>query len=477
MHERDLSIRDRSKNGSNIRRLAVRVRMVHARHRSRIRRGGWAALSQLISSATNFSVAIVLARELGPRGYGAYSLAFAAWLLCMGFSRALLTQPYVVLSSPLLGDKRAWRRDTESAAGSLIALGVVVSAGIVTVVSVTGGLSQPSGRAIAALGAFLPTLLLQDLWRFAAFSCGRPALAALLDGIWAATLGSLLGTLAMFGTLSAVSGVVTWGAGALVAALAGAVLLRTSPVLAIQRNHEWLRRALSLGGWNVLCQALYSAGTQFVVFFLGWQLGVGSIGGLRSVQNLMVPVTLLAAAGDMYALPAASRRAATPGSRDLLSYAAKYSIGLAGLVAFWGFALAVLGASILGHLFGSDFREYSDLIAPVALTSVFSVAGSGATMGLIASQAGRRLASTLVPGTAAKIALVAVLAPIAGVRGAAWGLACASAVHTATLWFSFTRSERQRRGADDADHVPVPRSVSESHAARNEKKVQDVTSA
>src|SRR3954467_3702003 len=63
------------------------------------RQGAWALVDQILSSATNFAMAIIVARLLPPKGYGSFALAIAAWLTLLGLVRAALVHPYVVAAA------------------------------------------------------------------------------------------------------------------------------------------------------------------------------------------------------------------------------------------------------------------------------------------------------------------------------------------------------------------------------------------
>ena len=50
------------------------------------RRAGWGVADQALSSLTNFAVGVFVARQLGPTEFGAFSLAFATYLLALNAS-------------------------------------------------------------------------------------------------------------------------------------------------------------------------------------------------------------------------------------------------------------------------------------------------------------------------------------------------------------------------------------------------------
>src|SRR6188472_939917 len=74
-----------------------------------------ALADQMLSSATNFALGFVIARTLGPVDFGAFNLAFAAYLIALGSSRSMNTDPLMIRYSA--GSAARWRTGTSSATG------------------------------------------------------------------------------------------------------------------------------------------------------------------------------------------------------------------------------------------------------------------------------------------------------------------------------------------------------------------------
>ena len=56
-----------------------------ARTATVVRSGAWALVDQAFGSLTSATVAIAVARTASPSAFGAFSLAFTAYLICYGF--------------------------------------------------------------------------------------------------------------------------------------------------------------------------------------------------------------------------------------------------------------------------------------------------------------------------------------------------------------------------------------------------------
>ena len=137
---------------------------------------GWTVLDQGLSAASNLLVSVAAGRAGGEQLLGEFTIAFSLYLLGMGFSRALFSEP--LLSLPVQGGQRP-----ERAAVTCVGLAAVAAG---TAIALAGMLFSSS--VVVALGVVLPALLVQDLLRFAAIRVRRARRAAALDGIWVLAL-------------------------------------------------------------------------------------------------------------------------------------------------------------------------------------------------------------------------------------------------------------------------------------------------
>src|SRR3954447_4115873 len=60
---------------------------------------GYGLLAQTFSAATNFGLVVIAGHVLGASGLGTLLIGFAAYVLLLGFLRALLTEPLLASSS------------------------------------------------------------------------------------------------------------------------------------------------------------------------------------------------------------------------------------------------------------------------------------------------------------------------------------------------------------------------------------------
>jgi O-antigen/teichoic acid export membrane protein len=400
--------------------------------------GAWALIDQLLSSGTNFAAGIVMARTLGPAGYGSFALAFGAWLLVMGFGRALITQPYMVTESGRPDPE--WKTATSSAAGATLVLGVAAGV-LLLAVGFVVGVRSPTGVALVAVGVIVGPVAIQDFWRFAAFSQQVPRKAAANDAVWAVAQAAALGTLIAVDMLTPATAVAAWGAGALAGAVYGIWQFRVWPTFG-RSLRVWVHKIAALGGWFALSGAVYQVGSYAVLIMLGASLGRAALGGLRSTMNLFAPAQLVAISGESIMLPTAARMVRNGRVADLRSACMVYSLVLATSFAVAGGALLLFGPIIYRLVFGNEFTEYATLIPPILTQTVAGALASGPSVGVRALAEGRKLAGIQTASSFAKVVLVAAALPL-GLTAAAWGIAIAETGRAGISWVVFRSALRR----------------------------------
>ena len=400
------------------------------------RQGGWALADQILSSATNFVTSLVVARLLAPAAFGSFALATAAWITVVGLSRAVFVQPYVVEASR--DDEGAdWAQVTRHASGTVLVCGAVGGV-VLAVVGVVLGARTPTGSAFLILSILTPFLLLQDFWRFAAFSRRAARTAAANDALWAVVQ---VGCLALILPGHRTPGVAMgcWGAGAAAGAAFGMFQFRLVPSFS-RAAYGWARRIVKVGRWFGLANGFYAAGTQLVAIIVAAGAGSAGLGGLRGVQTLLGPGQLVAQSADAVSLPAASRRYRAGGNEALTAFAVRYGIILTAVLGGYGLILTAGGSSLLRLTLGPSFAKYDTLILPLSLGMVATAWSLSGGVALRSTLAGRQLAQGEALGACAKIGLVALLVALYGVQGAAWGVFVGSAMHAAALWWMYRRT-------------------------------------
>jgi FkbM family methyltransferase len=400
--------------------VAIEISRPLGRRGSGSRSFAWAAASQGASSATNLALTLLAGRVLGPSGLGSIFVGFACYLLALGFQRALITDPLVTSSAALDGDRR--RLETGSALtfcmlGALVASALVAATGA----AVPGGV----GRGLLLFAPFLIPALLQDFWRVVLFRDGRGAAGASNDALWLLVMGA-------FAPLAVLSGagwaiVACWGAGAAAGAFAGVLQTSARPERPRAALAWWRAKAWPLGRWLGAEGILWAVASYGTIFMLAGLVGARGLGGLRAVQSLFAPLALLAPAVSLPGLPALSRElGSSAGAARRL--AVRLALGVGGVAVAYASLLVLGGDTALRVVFGVPFAGFADLVWPLGAAQILAVSPVGFVLLLKAQRRGPALVLARTVGLVASFGTVWALAAIAGLRGAAWGLAVGALV-------------------------------------------------
>lgn len=401
---------------------------------------GWAVADQGITSLTNFLVGVFVARSLGPTEFGAFSVAFATYQIGLNASRGLATDPLLVrYSDAKLAD---WRRAVAGSTGMAIAVGIVGGAACAGLGIVMSG---PTGLAFVALGITLPSLLLQDSWRFAFFSAGKAGHAFANDVLRAVVLLALLGLVVASGRSSEFWFMLAWGASATAACVAGAAQARLLP--RVRLAAEWLRRHRDLCSRYLAENLTITGGTQLKFYGAAAVAGLAVVGALRAAELLFGAVYVVTQGLGLMAVPEAVRLLRRSTSK-LRQFSLLISALAGGGAIACGAVLLVVPDSLGERVLHDSWAPAANLIVP---TTVF-VAAFGVQMGAWAglralAAASRSLTSQ---GVGSVISLVGVLigAAAAGTTGAAWGIAVAAVLSTTFWWWQFRLGLRAFQAQD-----------------------------
>ncbi len=402
-------------------------------------RAGWGVADQALSSLTNFAVGIYVARSLGPRGLGAFSLAFATYLIALNASRGLATDPLVVRYSG--AEPAAWRQAAARATGVATTVGIAAGAASVAVGML---LSGQTGAAFVALGVMLPGLMLQDSWRYAFFSAGRGGQAFANDLVWAIALFPLMAAVAASGHAEVQWFVLAWGVSATVAALAGGVQARLVPHLSAAAG--WLRQHRDLAPRYLGENLSFSAATQLRFYGLSAVAGLAAVGALRAAELLLGPLNVVIIGIGLIGVPEGAR-IVRRSLRHLWPFCLVLGTLQGATAVVWGLALLLLPDGLGVRILGPSWQPASALLLPVTLTVALTGFWVGAWTGLRALGVARRSLRAQAFGSAAYLAGALLGAWLADAAGAAWGGAAGTAVATGIWWWQLHRGLREFRSS------------------------------
>ena len=401
-----------------------------------VRRLGWGVGDQAISSASNFVLGVVVARTLGPTGFGAFSLAYLTYAFVLNASRGIATDPLVVRFST--GPQEAWRRAVAASSATATAAGVVAGA-----LCLLAGLAL-SGEVRAGfvtLGLVLPLLMLQDSYRFAFFSAGHPARAFLNDLVWSVLMITALILLDIEDHANVVTCLLVFGLTAGVAALFGMAQCHIRPRPTQVRS--WIEDTRSLGVRYLVENVSIGGARQIRFFTLGAVASLAAVGQVRAAEILMGPFLVLLMGISQVAVPEAAQVVARS-PRRLLAFCLALGGAQAGAAAAWVVGVLVLLPASLGQFALDELWEPALEVFPiVGLGMVLGGLEIGAAAGVRALGAARRSLRAQLANAALYVVGGTLGAVVGGAPGSCWGIVMATAVGATVWWVQLHRALRE----------------------------------
>lgn len=404
-------------------------------------RAGWGLIDQVFSSLTNFALGFIVARNVPIAEFGAFSLAFAAYLLAVNMTRAFPMQPLAIRYSATAPDE--WRRGSAAALGTVLLVGLLVGGlGFIPLGLLAGG---TMGVAFVAFGLTLPGLLLQDGWRSAFFAAGQGSKAFQNDLVWACTLFPGLGFLAATGQTSILWLILVWGLSATIAAVIGVIQsgVRPRPLQA----RSWWHEHRDLGP-RFLTEAVVSSGAgQAAWYGVGVVAGLSAVGAMRAALLLFGPLQILSTGIGLMVVPEGVR-AMNRSLTDLERAALALSAALVILAVGWSIFLLLIPEAIGIELLGSTWDAVVPLLLPLGVTFAGLLAMIGPMTVLRAVANSRRSLRANVVTSIATLTFIVIGAWLGSALGASIGAALAAWVGTAAWWRQSLLAIRDRRQDD-----------------------------
>jgi O-antigen/teichoic acid export membrane protein len=402
-----------------------------------IRRGTAALADQGLFAVGNFILNVLLARWLTPEDYGAFSVAFAAFLLLGTLHTSLLTEPMLVFGSG------RHSRDFASYMGSLLRIHWKLSVGfsgvLILIALLNAGLgSSPLAASMGAFAVAVPLILLTWLARRAYYVLMRPEHAAIGGTVYLVSMLVLLIVLRSLELISPVSAAFTMGLSSL--ASLGVLLpglgIPIREVFGQRANVAIARQHWGYGRWALGTALLSWVPTNLFLLVLPLGDGLEASGAFRALLNLFVPMMHVTSALGILALPALVRFWRTK-TGDYAWLVGRLAIGFAAISAGYGILIAVFGRQVLLWLYGGNYIEFAPSIA--VLAAVPALAGLSAVFGsaLRAVERPELVFRAYVLPTVAAGSVGVLLAYTQGVSGASlgWLLTYASAACSLLIVF------------------------------------------
>ncbi len=412
-------------------------------------RGGQGAVltlaDQLVSSASNFALGVLIARAGGAEALGTFGIAFLVWLALVGANRALVAEPMTVTGSTEDSDAQLG----EGLSATLV-LGIVVAAALALVAGALLLLGVPA-VALLALAPWIPSLLAQDYVRMMAFRLQRPLQAMISDLVFAATQAAAIVGLYLLDERSVAGFLAAWGLGATLGAVVGLAMSRTNMV---RGGAAHLRRLWARSRWFLAEFSTSFVAGQGYLFLLPLMLGTAQFGLYRAGQSLIGPVVVLFLAGGSIGLPECVRRLRHGGLRELVGYAPRLTAVVVVLAVAYCSTVALLAVPLLRLTYGASFTDAAIITLLVAITYVVAACHFGYGQALKAAEQLRLL--WFVRGISAVVSIVAMVALVKafGLVGAGWASIVTASTYTAGVLILYHRLCRRPARTDVPDRDP-----------------------
>jgi O-antigen/teichoic acid export membrane protein len=330
-------------------------------------KGFWAVSDQGLFSLSNFAMSVLLARWLVPQDFGAFTVAFAVFLLMGTFHTALLTEPMLVF-----GPSRHEGRFSEYLGALMYGhLGFAVLSSLLLLLAGLGfahsGQSEVSA-ALIALALSGPFILLLWLMRRACYACFEPHLATSGGVLYMALMLGGLYALYRLEWLSAASALEVMGFSSLAVSLWLYVRLRVDRPAS---RDSIVRGAFEdhwrYGRWSVATGMLLWIPAEAYYLLLPIWGGLEAGASMRALLNLIMPAVQAITALGVLLLPALAQ------ARGQARFGSLVRLILVpfvlGPVLYW-LLLGMLHQPLIVWIYGGRYAEHSDLLWIMGLTLI-----------------------------------------------------------------------------------------------------------
>lgn len=391
-----------------------------------------ALADQAVCSAGNFAVLLAALHLLDLGGVGAYTLAYGCATWTVAVVRPLVLEPVMVRFSAASPRERSIA--SSGAAGAAALVGLLLAAASALAATV---LPNAAAGVVLGVGVAMPMLLVQDAWRYAFFTAGRPWAAVANDAVCLVAIVGLLVGAGAVGDPGPGLLLALWGVGLGVGAVFGARQLRAVPD--VRRARQTLRRHRDLGVPMAGAALLVQGAGRVALILVGAAAGMAAVGQLYAALALLTPVNVLLLAAPIFAVPETVRRRGA-GAAVIRRYLFALSGALGGAVLLFALATQLLPDALGLVWVGENWEHARVMLWPMAAWVTATALYAGAKVALQARSRATTIARLSLAQGGLQIACSGLGLMALGVTGAAWGLAAGSAVATGLWWLAALRS-------------------------------------
>jgi O-antigen/teichoic acid export membrane protein len=251
---------------------------------------------QAIVSGANFVIGLVLARFLGPAGYGQFVLTYNIILFIAGIQAALIIAPMMVNSGMLPAEQRSPYLRTvmlqQILFCSFLAIVIFAAVKILNPLFPQWGLDA----LLWALIFSTVTVLSQDFFRRYFFANNHASAAALYDAVTHGGKFVLLAGLGFAAQLNVTNALwIVGGASALgvILAVFTSGLRNNMPTVDSAKLSQVTHRHWTFGKWLLAESLVYWCGSQLVIYVAGQVVSTSLVGAMSAAANVVGMVNIL----------------------------------------------------------------------------------------------------------------------------------------------------------------------------------------
>lgn len=404
--------------------------------------GVWAVADQGMYAISTALLNILLARWLLPVEYGAFAVAYSAFLLIGAFHVALLIEPMLVFgpgqyAGRFAGYLRLLVRGNHllTLAGSLLLIATGLS------LSFFG--SRMLGNALLGLAVAAPFTLFMWLAKRAAYIQQRSRLAAIQSGIYFVLLLTGLFVLKSFQRVSVLSAMLVMGCAG---ALAGLWLMKRLRTLNphgadVPDRRSVLTAHWGYGRWALLTGVLVWVPLNFYFVVLSTWISLEASATLKALTNLVLPLLQVNAALSAVLLPLLVTRV---GDSSEFRRLVDHSLIL--FVAFavpYALVIGVFGRSLVNLLYGGRYHATTRMMWLLALIPILDGVQAVLACALRSLQQPKQIFRAQLLAAACVLAVGTAATGALGVIGAVGGMVLASLLAAAMLASSLSRHQAE----------------------------------
>lgn len=264
--------------------------------RSLLRSHGFTMADQGVSSVGNFLLVVAVARVSDADAFGAFSLAYLAYGLCLALFRAGLGDVLLLRTRQRPETDRSYSGFLAVATGLGLALGAPLAA-------FSAILGEQVREPMLAIAVALPLLLVQDAYRFVMISSRHGRRALLIDSTWLVAQVVLFLASAATALLQSGSGlIILWSAAAALSVSLALFLTRIRPKVSLLRSWLGASRARIK---SLMMDYLVFSGTVYAgMYAVPLITNLATLAALRGAQIFFAPFEVMMNGVRLATLPA-----------------------------------------------------------------------------------------------------------------------------------------------------------------------------